>query len=538
MTVAERRLRRSTCLRRWTLSSITSPFRTSAIPAPAHPGIISGNAVLDSIWVRNSRFVGREQYAVYFDGLHGGGVINSTIENGFSRSAFLFLTNDDFTRDYNGDGQIALSEQRMSQHVVVYGNTFAGGTYDLVSATSRSLLMMANTISAPVVTPAYFQSKSSAVDARVTYEFTGNRLVRNYFRTVHQFIEISGPPHCPKTTNCARIGQYQIRDNVVESAANYVRPATHHNSQYGQIIGPNVVTGNCIADPTCRDIASGGATQTPTPTPSSGGSDIGRRFPLGIFEDANITNGLDARFEPMIQDARSKNLDSVLFNNNNVDRDEPMLSVSDRLNFNVYFAPHHELNAQWFYGSAPTTIEAARSLAYPIVDRVKAHPSLRAYNLVDEPNLQQKDKLALMVQAFRERDVTRPATPILIGINTAEPLFAAAQPGAFLADVYPLGASNPPCNYTMTGFGYQQEDFLSYIRRITAGEAGRHTTLADLADPPLRPGRDQLFAARPVSAGAAGAAVDGRRRGCHRAVLVHLFDTAGLGGAQGCPHTL
>ncbi|MGE3912194.1 MAG: carbohydrate binding domain-containing protein [Chloroflexota bacterium] len=443
-------------------------FQNFRDPGAGHPGIISGNAVLDNIWIRNSRFVGREQYAVYFDGLHGGGVINSVIENGFSRSALLFLTNDDYSRDYDGDGTIRLPEQRMSQHVVVYGNTFAGGTYDLVSATGRQILVMANTISTPVVTVAYFQAKSSAVDASVTYEFTGNRIVRNYLRTVHQFIEMTGPPQCPKVTNCAKIGQYQIRDNVVESAANYVQPATLRPSSYGQIIGPHVVSGNCIADPTCRNIVDGGATRTPTPVSGGGGSSISQRFPLGLFEDANILEGLDARFEPLITNAQSKGLDSVMFNNNNVDRDEPMLSVSDRRNFNVYFAPQHEMNAQWFYSSAPTTIEAARSLAYPIVDRVKAHPSLRGYNLVDEPGLEHRDKFALMVQAFRERDAARPATGILIGINRAEPLFAAAQPGVFLADVYPMGAPNAPCDYTMTGFGYQQEDFSSYIRRLTA----------------------------------------------------------------------
>ena len=101
-----------------------------------HPrGLVSGNASLENIWFRGVRFVGRERYALYLDGLHGGGVIGSLVENGFSGGGLLFLTNDDFSCDYNGDGQVTLSEQRMSQHVVVYGNTFAGGTYDAISAT-------------------------------------------------------------------------------------------------------------------------------------------------------------------------------------------------------------------------------------------------------------------------------------------------------------------------------------------------------------------------------------------------------------------
>ncbi|MCC7372909.1 MAG: carbohydrate binding domain-containing protein [Chloroflexi bacterium] len=443
-------------------------FQNFKDPGVGHPGIISGNAVIDNIWVRNSRFVGQEQYAMYLDGIHGGGVINSTIENGFSRSAFLFLTNDDYSRDYDGDGTIEVPEQRMSQHVVVYGNTFAGGTYDLVSATGRNILIMANTIAVPVVTVANFQSKSSAVDARLTYEYFSNRVVRNYFRSIHQFIEISPPPQCPKVTNCAKIGQYQIRDNVVESAANYVRPATASTSTYGTVTGPNTVSGNCIADPACRGVAGGGGA-TPTATPT-GSSTISQRFPLGLFEDANMTEGLNTKFQTLINDAKAKGLDSVLFNNNYVDRDEPMLSLSDSQNFNVYFAPHRELNSGWFYGSAPSTIEAARALAYPIVDRIKAHPSLRGYNLVDEPGVEHQDKLTLMVRAFKERDATRPSLPVLIGLNRGDTLFSAAQPGVFLADVYPMGNANAPCNYTMTGFGYTQEDFSSYIRRLTANK--------------------------------------------------------------------
>ncbi|MGE3269083.1 MAG: carbohydrate binding domain-containing protein [Chloroflexota bacterium] len=239
-------------------------FQNYRDPGNFHRGIVTGNALLDNIWVRDSLFVGRERYALYLDGVHGGGVINSVVENNFGAGAFLFLTNDDFSRDIDGNGRIDLPEQRTSQHVVVYGNQIKNSTYDLISAAGRQILIKDNVTTGSVASVANFQSKSSHIDANLTYEYKGNRVVGNRVQQARQLAEIQGAPTCPMSTNCARFGEYQVRDNVVVSASTFQQPAKEINTAYSTIETPNVVSNNCVASNSC---SNAGAPSTPTSTP-------------------------------------------------------------------------------------------------------------------------------------------------------------------------------------------------------------------------------------------------------------------------------
>ncbi|MCL4368646.1 MAG: carbohydrate binding domain-containing protein [Actinobacteria bacterium] len=442
-----------------------------------HRGLISGSAVLDNIWVRNSHFVGSEAFALYLDGLHGGGVINSTIDGNFRRGNLLFLTNDDFTKDYNGNGTFDPWEIRSAQHNVVYGNTFAGGTYDVVSATGRDNLVKNNTVQNRVTTLASFESKTALVNDTFVYQYYGNRIVGNRTTSAGSFLEITAAT-CPAgQTNIARVGQYQVRDNNSQDAAG--QAGNEINTSCDTIEGPNVVSNNCFGSQctggtTPTPVSTQTSTPVPSPTtpattpvppPPTGSGAAG--FPLGVFEDGNMTYGVSADFEAMINDLKSHALDAVLFTNNSAQRDEPMLSVSDRLGFNVYFAPHYELDRNWWPANVAATIDNARSAIYPLVDLVNGHASVKGYNVADEPTNDQQDKVALAVQAFRERDPGGAIAPILIGINRAEPIFDAAKPSPMLIDVYPVGYANPACDFTMTGFGYTDQDFSSYVRTIT-----------------------------------------------------------------------
>jgi hypothetical protein len=316
-------------------------------------------------------------------------------------------------------------------------------------------------VTGTLVTLANFQAKSSFIDAALTYSYSGNRVVGNRVRQARQLAEVAAPPACPKTVNCALVGEYQVRDNIVETSGTFQQLVKEIPSSFGTIQGPNVTSNNCVGSASCP---MGNLPAASHPAPGA------PHFPLGLFEDGNMIFGVVERFEGLIADARARGLDSVMFTNNSVARDEMMLWSSDREGFGVYFAPHHELNSQWFNGVAPATIEAARAVANPLIDQLRWHPSVRAYVTADEPGLEAEQRLALISQAFRERDSQRPAVPLVIGINRAEPLFAASGGKAFLADIYPLGAPNPACTYTMTGFGYQHEDFVSYLRRITANK--------------------------------------------------------------------
>ena len=91
-------------------------FKNFKDPKTHHQGLVSGNAVLDNIWFRDCNFLGDERYALYLDGLHGGGVIDSTVNGKFGSGGFLFLTNDDLSRDYDNSGSIDISEQRTANH--------------------------------------------------------------------------------------------------------------------------------------------------------------------------------------------------------------------------------------------------------------------------------------------------------------------------------------------------------------------------------------------------------------------------------------
>jgi hypothetical protein len=199
-------------------------------------------------------------------------------------------------------------------------------------------------------------------------------------------------------------------------------------------------------------------------------------FPIGVFEDGNIVAGDKARFAAMLHDLKARGLDSVMFTNSSTDRDAGLLDVADELGAGVYMLPAFDLNDSWWSSGVPADLATARRLAKPIVGRLGAHASFKGYIVRDEPGLDSLDKVALMTQAFRDLDPSRPATPILIGTDRVEPIFRAAQPQVLLIDVYPVGKSNPPCDFTMSGFGYSDLDFVSYTRLVV----GRPPTQAPL----------------------------------------------------------
>lgn len=206
----------------------------------------------------------------------------------------------------------------------------------------------------------------------------------------------------------------------------------------------------------------------PSPTSTIPQRSVQSFFPLGVFEDGNMIGGNTAKFETMLKDLRAHGLDTVLFVNNTVARDEPLLGVADRLGFNVFMMPNGDLNETWWPDQVPATIATARSIAKLIVTAWGKHPSLKGYIVIDEPFLDATQKVALMTQALREADPKRPVLINLIGLNRVGPIFAAAKPDVMQIDVYPAAKDNPPCDFTMNGFAYPQHDFVSYIRTVTA----------------------------------------------------------------------
>jgi hypothetical protein len=207
------------------------------------------------------------------------------------------------------------------------------------------------------------------------------------------------------------------------------------------------------------------ATTTPAP-PALGPADD---FRMGVFEDFNRVSDLP-RFEAMIKDLQSRDFDSVMLSNGWLDSQDAALAVSDRLVFDVFLSPMGELYAEWWDNpQAPATIDAARNVIYPLVDRLKVHPSLKGYNVADEPDLLLAEKMRLGLQAFGERDPSRPAFPVLVGVDRVGPVARIAQPRVLAIDVYPAALQNTPCDFTLRAFGYDGYDFVSYTREVTRG---------------------------------------------------------------------
>ena len=191
-------------------------------------------------------------------------------------------------------------------------------------------------------------------------------------------------------------------------------------------------------------------------------------FPLGAFDGGAAHDA--ASFEAMIVDLKEHGLDTVFLGNTTLAH-AGFLTVADRYDFNVIFATADLERSWWKDQSAPTNIDAARKVIYPIVDALKGHRSLRGYYYIDEPAVDLGRKMQLAQQAFHERDPLRPAFPVLIYRETIARLYPLARPPVLVIDVYPYGADNPVCNTAMTGFAYPPDyDMVGYIRDALASK--------------------------------------------------------------------
>ncbi|MDA8218278.1 MAG: hypothetical protein M0Z94_11740, partial [Dehalococcoidales bacterium] len=208
---------------------------------------------------------------------------------------------------------------------------------------------------------------------------------------------------------------------------------------------------------------------TPTPTTAPDQGNAGSAFPLGVFEDAGMIGSNQAAFEAMINDIKGRGLDSVMITNGSAPQDAPMLDVSDRLGANVYIGPFDELWRQWWPSSVPADEQIARQVISPLVDQFKTHPSLKAYYIIDEPDSEMADKVAIAAKVFRDLDPPRGNFPLLIGFDRIDEIVPTAQPNPMVIDAYPFASDAAIGDTAMRGFGYNM-DFTDYIRRAVSAK--------------------------------------------------------------------
>lgn len=190
-------------------------------------------------------------------------------------------------------------------------------------------------------------------------------------------------------------------------------------------------------------------------------------FPLGVFEDAPMIEGDPKKFQAMLEDLKAHGLDSVMIVNGDLQRDKALLSISDQVGMNAIIGPSIDLERDWWPSKIPATPEKAKEIASRLVNTFGKHESYKAYYIADEPALERKNKLGLLIQALKTLDPQRPAFPILIGIDRVGPILSETKPGRLVLDVYPCGWHNPIGDFTMNGFGYKNLDFISYVRYVT-----------------------------------------------------------------------
>ncbi|MBP1990110.1 LamG-like jellyroll fold domain-containing protein [Paenibacillus eucommiae] len=190
-------------------------------------------------------------------------------------------------------------------------------------------------------------------------------------------------------------------------------------------------------------------------------------FPLGVFEDANPIGGSKKAFKTIISELYALGFDSIMLANGGVNRDRSMFEVTDTYGLNVYLNAAYDI-VPWMYNdNEPNNIEAARTVAQSIINGLKDHPSVKAINLSDEPELNVLQKHALLTQAFHEQPTDLKITTPLIGLDRVGPMFAATDMDALLIDVYPNARANRVGNFNMNGYGYPIWDFVSYLRKVS-----------------------------------------------------------------------
>jgi hypothetical protein len=160
-------------------------------PDAHHPGIIEAGVGVSNVWVRGALFAGGSHFATYFDGMHGGGVIDSSFAGNEGRpetqawrsGVNLSMTMDDFTQDFDQNGSIEESEKQNTQYAVFAGNTY-GSVYNAVSFTGGNSLVQGNTVKGLVADFVDSTSKCAKIRSGVIYNNTGIVVQNNQIEAI------------------------------------------------------------------------------------------------------------------------------------------------------------------------------------------------------------------------------------------------------------------------------------------------------------------------------------------------------------------
>ncbi len=222
-------------------------FQGFVNPGRGHPACAEGHMGLNNIWFRNCHFKGDSVAATYLDGAHGSGMIDCIVDGDrFNSFGFLFLTNDDYTEDVNGNGKIDRDEERNAKYVVVVGNTFSGRLLSAVQIAGEEVLVMNNRATGVLDQLLWLDFRYSDQHLGWAYKFGRSQTLNNEVnRCLNALVAYKNieAEKLPAKRAMPILGQYVIRGNRIGQAPKIVS----HES--GEIHGPFVVEDNTIERP-------------------------------------------------------------------------------------------------------------------------------------------------------------------------------------------------------------------------------------------------------------------------------------------------
>lgn len=190
--------------------------------------------------------------------------------------------------------------------------------------------------------------------------------------------------------------------------------------------------------------------------------ELPRRLYIGPYESESTLGG-PTGFKALIDLVRPFGMNAVALGTR-ADSKE-LFEVAEREAFYLIFKTTYDLDRSWWDDEVPHTEQAAATAADVIT--AMTMPYLIAYDLRDEPSLDDERKLCTIIDAVRARDRGAAATSVLIGRNRGELLFERCQPDTLYIDVYPFLEESEVGDFSMRAFGYADLDFAEYIWYFT-----------------------------------------------------------------------
>jgi len=180
-------------------------FRNFARTPAGHPGLISGNTVLDNLWARNCRFL-QGKYGFFADGLHNGGLINCQFGADLQGGVLLFANND----------MAPLSaSQRSCQYMVVEGCRFASGGREAILMTAANMLIRRNTAEGRLRTFVGHSGRGkSNIKHYLRYDGAGLKVLDNQVAQADVFVSLTN--EVAQFTRPEQLMQNLIRGNRVD----------------------------------------------------------------------------------------------------------------------------------------------------------------------------------------------------------------------------------------------------------------------------------------------------------------------------------